>query len=165
MRVPTKGNLKDSQLVDESSELIKIYIRELPKQWQETLQKLEKDSPQAAECMFLVWESSIEPSSPTEYFTPYISYFRTSDNFLPSCSIHNLKPQMCIDYPTSKGSVCLNHPERKYTHEFYQYQQQKIGFVIQVVVELYKNKIPSINPVGQHILTLLMDFGKFLWVK
>jgi len=75
------------------------------------------------------------------------------------CKIHGFHPKMCRDYPTSKGNVCLNHLERRYTREFYTYQRNKIGFAIAPLKSLFRSVFT--NPSAAEILTILMDFGTF----
>ncbi len=92
------------------------------------------------ECMFLSW--------------------KTVDNKRFSfCKIHKFSPKMCKDYPSSKGGVCLNHPERYYTMKFYEYQKKKIGFAIDVLRKIYEGKVKY--AMGFNIITFLMDFGTF----
>ncbi len=93
------------------------------------------------ECMFLKW---------------------TDDELkLPYCIIHEYHPRMCVEYPTSKGGACLHHTERKYSHDFLEYQREKIGLAVQVIRQIYASKMKYSDPVGFELLTLMMDFGKF----
>jgi Fe-S-cluster containining protein len=93
------------------------------------------------ECIFLAWDS---------------------DGF-PTCVIHEFKPHMCAVYPEVKGGACLNHKERYYSRRFFEFQQQSIGIVIRVLKELYGAKVQDQRAFD--ILTLLMDYGKFLKEK
>ncbi|MHA1674520.1 MAG: hypothetical protein ACTSYI_12950 [Promethearchaeota archaeon] len=77
----------------------------------------------------------------------------------PFCVIHGQHPIMCDEYPRSKGYVCKNHPERKYTLMFLEYQRSKIGFAINVLHQIYPDQIQ--DPHSFDLLTLLMDFGTF----
>ncbi len=91
---------------------------------------------------------------------PHECLFLRWKNDLPVCIIHKYNPQMCKDYPiVSKGGVCRNHPERKYTRAFLNYQKSKIGFAIGAVQKIYGERIS--NNLAYEILTLLMDFGDF----
>ncbi|TFH29167.1 MAG: hypothetical protein E4G98_04315 [Promethearchaeota archaeon] len=92
--------------------------------------------------------------SPDCMFLDYIL-----DSNTPFCIIHGQHPTMCDEYPRSKGYVCKNHPERKYTLRFLEYQRSKIGFAIDVLQKLYREQIQS--PHAFDLLTLLMDFGTF----
>jgi len=96
------------------------------------------------ECMFLSWK--------------YVSNKRIS-----FCQIHDFSPKMCRDYPTSKGGVCLNHPERYYTMDFFKYQKNKIGFAIKVLRKIYGEKVKF--QIGFDIICFLMDFGRFSYDK
>jgi len=96
------------------------------------------------ECMFLSWKT--------------VNKKRTS-----FCQIHNFSPRMCKDYPSSKGGVCLNHPERYYTMEFLEYQKKKIGFAIKVLRKIYGEKVKF--QIGFDIICFLMDFGRFSYDK
>ncbi len=82
-----------------------------------------------------------------------------ADEESTSCQIHSTNPKMCRDYPSSKGNVCLNQPERKYTREFYTYQHTKIGFAIAPLRSLFSSLFNQ--PFAAEILTILMDFGTF----
>lgn len=108
---------------------------------------LPKETQNASECLFLAWNPKTMEDG-TEINEPY-------------CIIHGSHPIMCQDYPASKGYVCKNHPERKYTSDFLRYQQQKIGFAIEVLKQLFHEKIPSKYSFAFEILTILMDFGDF----
>ncbi len=92
------------------------------------------------ECMFLSWKT-------------------VNNGRISFCQIHNYNPKMCKDYPSSKGGVCLNHPERYYTMEFFEYQKKKIGFAIKVLKKIYGEKVKF--QIGFDIICFLMDFGKF----
>ncbi|MHA1920050.1 MAG: hypothetical protein ACTSWX_09920 [Promethearchaeota archaeon] len=96
------------------------------------------------ECMFLTWK--IEDNQKISF-----------------CEIHDLNPKMCKDYPASKGGVCLNHPERYYTMDFFNYQKRKIGFAINVLRKIYGEKVNY--DIGFDIICFLMDFGKFTYTK
>ncbi|MCF2139806.1 MAG: hypothetical protein K9W44_07120 [Candidatus Lokiarchaeota archaeon] len=105
-------------------------------------------SKKSKECLFLAWHQSSFPQSS----------LKTAEN-IPYCIIHGNHPEMCRNYPKSKGYVCKNHPERKYTIHFLHYQQKKIGFAINVLKQLYKEKV--FHPFAFDLLALLMDFGDF----
>jgi len=96
------------------------------------------------ECMFLSWKTA-------------------NNKRISFCQIHDYIPKMCRDYPSSKGGVCLNHPERYYTMDFFEYQKQKIGFAIKVLRKIYGEKIKF--PIGFDIICFLMDFGRFSYDK
>ncbi len=96
------------------------------------------------ECMFLSWR--------------IVNNRRTS-----FCQIHGFSPRMCKDYPSSKGGVCLNHPERYYNIEFFNYQKKKIEFAIKVLKEIYSERVKY--KIGFDIICFLMDFGKFSYNK
>ncbi len=96
------------------------------------------------ECMFLSWKT--------------VNHKRIS-----FCQIHDYVPKMCRDYPSSKGGVCLNHPERYYTMEFFEYQKKKIGFAIKVLRKIYGEKVKF--HIGFEIICFLMDFGRFSYDK
>ncbi len=98
------------------------------------------------ECMFLDWINISDLKKKTS-------------KLISNCLIHEYNPRMCNEYPTSKGNVCKNHPENKYSRIFFKYQKNKIGFAIKVLKELYSNRIT--NEICFNILTILMDFGKF----
>ncbi len=82
-----------------------------------------------------------------------------NDTNTPFCIIHGQHPIMCDEYPRSKGYVCKNHPERKYSLMFLEYQRSKIGFAINVLHQIYPEQIQ--DPHSFDLLTLLMDFGTF----
>ena len=96
------------------------------------------------ECMFLSWKI-------------------VDNRRISFCQIHEYSPKMCKKYPSSKGGVCLNHPERYYSIEFYEYQKKKIGFAIKVLKKIYGDKVKF--EMGFNIITFLMDFGKFPYDK
>lgn len=96
------------------------------------------------ECMFLSWKT-------------------VNNRRISFCQIHEYSPKMCKDYPSSKGGVCLNHPERYYTIEFYEYQKKKIGFAIKVLKKIYGERVKF--SIGFDIICFLMDFGKFPYDK
>lgn len=102
------------------------------------VQYLPESSQENTECLFLDWNT---------------------ETHLPYCQIHGYHPKMCRDYPLSKGFVCKNHPERKYTPYFLDYQRQKIGFAIQTIKQIYASKIHF--AFSFDLLTMLMDFGSF----
>ncbi|RLI64039.1 MAG: hypothetical protein DRO88_08395 [Promethearchaeia archaeon] len=101
-----------------------------------------KDSQNSTECLFLAWNLENGDSVRESY-----------------CIIHGFHPNMCRNYPSSKGNVCKNHQERKYTMKFLQYQREKISFAIEVLKLLYQDKITF--EFVYDVLTLLMDFGNF----
>lgn len=96
------------------------------------------------ECMFLSWKID-------------------NNRRITFCQIHEYIPKMCKDYPSSKGNVCLNHPERYFTLEFFEYQKKKIGFAIKVLRKIYSDKVKF--QIGFDIICFLMDFGKFSYEK
>jgi Fe-S-cluster containining protein len=96
------------------------------------------------ECMFLSWKT-------------------VNNNRISFCQIHDYIPKMCRDYPSSKGGVCLNHPERYYTMDFFEYQKQKIGFAIKVLRKIYGEKVKF--QIGFDLICFLMDFGRFSYDK
>jgi len=96
------------------------------------------------ECMFLSWKT-------------------VNNKRISFCQIHDYIPKMCRDYPSSKGGVCLNHPERYYTMEFFEYQKKKIGFAIKVLRKIYGEKVKF--QLGFDVICFLMDFGRFSYDK
>ena len=96
------------------------------------------------ECMFLSWKTE-------------------NSRRISFCQIHQYSPIMCKQYPSSKGGVCLNHPERYYTMEFFNYQKKKIGFAIKVLRKIYGDKVKFHK--GFDIICFLMDFGRFSYEK
>jgi len=92
------------------------------------------------ECMFLSWKTE-------------------NNRKISFCQIHQYSPLMCKQYPSSKGGVCLNHPERYYTMVFFEYQKKKIGFAIKVLRKIYGDKVKY--NIGFDIICFLMDFGRF----
>lgn len=94
------------------------------------------------ECIFLTWVNEA-----------------SAEQKIPICTIHGTHPQMCDAYPQSKGWVCRNHPERKYTRVFFEYQRSKIGFAINALKMIYESKV--MPDQGFDLLTLMMDFGTF----
>ncbi len=96
------------------------------------------------ECMFLSWKT-------------------VNNRRISFCQIHEYSPKMCKNYPSSKGGVCLNHHEKYYTIEFYEYQKNKIGFGIKVLKKIYGERV-KFN-IGFDIICFLMDFGKFPYDK
>ncbi|QEE17678.1 YkgJ family cysteine cluster protein [Promethearchaeum syntrophicum] len=96
------------------------------------------------ECMFLSWKTE-------------------NNRKISFCQIHQNSPLMCKQYPSSKGGVCLNHPERYYTMEFFNYQKKKIGFAIEVLRKIYGDKVKF--QIGFEIICFLMDFGRFSYEK
>ena len=96
------------------------------------------------ECMFLSWKT-------------------VNNERVSICQIHDYSPKMCKEYPSSKGGVCLNHPDRYYTMEFYDYQTKKIGFAIKVLRKIYGKRVKF--QIGFDIICFLMDFGKFTYKK
>lgn len=89
------------------------------------------------ECIFLDWEK---------------------ENY-SKCQIHQFNPKMCHDYPLNKGGACLNHFERRFTEQFFKFQEKQIGFAVKILQELHRKKIK--DPIAWKIVTFLMDFGKF----
>ncbi|MHA1522695.1 MAG: hypothetical protein ACTSRK_21220 [Promethearchaeota archaeon] len=111
-----------------------------------------------------IW--SIHPSEAAEYLPPssrdspdclFLDY--STDNHTPFCIIHGQHPKMCDEYPKSKGFVCKNHPERKYTIGFLEYQREKIGFAVKLLNQIYGDEIQETHAFD--LLALLMDFGVF----
>jgi len=96
------------------------------------------------ECMFLSWKI-------------------VNNKRISFCQIHDYIPKMCREYPSSKGGVCLNHPERYYTMDFFDYQKKKIGFAIEVLRKIYSEKVKF--RIGFDIICFLMDFGRFSYDK
>ena len=92
------------------------------------------------ECMFLSWKT-------------------VNSKRVSFCQIHEYSPEMCKNYPSSKGGVCLNHPERYYTMTFFEYQKKKIGFAIKVLRKIYGDRAKY--KIGFEIICFLMDFGRF----
>jgi len=89
------------------------------------------------ECMFLGWDA----------------------NKLPYCRIQTYKPSMCLEYPDSKGGVCLNHKERYYTRRFFDFQVIQNNMPIKVLKEFYREKIT--DEMSFKLITFMMDFGRF----
>ena len=145
--------------LDSLSPLEKIYVRV-----KENFKKVVNDKiryyvPTKAQILpFLSMEEKINLGI-TETNQNECIFLEWTPDHLANCVIHDLNPEMCKEYPESKGWACLNHYERRFTETFLNYQQRQIGFVVKIIKEFYREKIP--DPIAWKLITFLMDFGSF----
>lgn len=97
-----------------------------------------EQTPQALECIFL----------------------SEKDGFY-SCTINDIHPAMCTNYPSNKGFVCINQKERYYSKQFFNFKKKAFSGEIDLLKQMlsFMNEDDLVKCLD--LIAFLIDYGEF----